>query len=77
MRGHNAGMTIVRNINSTVAVGDDRPAWSHVADAMRRERGRPLSEIETDFGGDTGAIARSLSRIERVRKTARGRAVPF
>ena len=77
MKVHN-GLTIVRNVNTTVAAGDDQPAWGHVADAMRRERGRPSTEIEAEFGdGTAGAIARSLSRIERVRKTARGRAVPF
>ncbi len=79
MLGQRAGLTIVRNVNATSQAGDSQPAWNHVADAMRRERGRSPSEVEADFrvGPDTSAIARSLTRIERARKTARGQAVPF
>lgn len=78
MSGRKAGLTIVHNVNAMGAAGNGRPAWNHIAEAMRRERGREPSELGMDQGvGDTGAIARSLTRIERARKTARGRAVPF
>lgn len=79
MFGQKAGLTIVRNVNPMSQTGDGEPAWSHIANAMRRERGRSPSEVEADYGEnrETGAIARSLTRIERARKTSRGRAVPF